>query len=196
MPIPVQTTRQITPLRKAFGLFGGLRLKLDETVVPVAVVEDLVQSDWRDAFVADTRGAPGVGNRNLYSLENPDASGTLIALDSVAVSGGGSCTWRARVTSTPFVPGTILSPQWQDLDGVYVVPNRFPVANPRWAAAAAAAGGADVAVLRQAPNTTYTWLPRVTIHPGQEINIYQDTTNLDANISFQWRERPLLPTER
>lgn len=203
MPVPVQTTRQVTPLRKAFGLFGGLRLKLDETVVPVAIVEDLAPDEWQHAFMGDIQGNAGAANRNIYSLENPDNSGKIVELYRVQFSCGAGQNWQFTVNATPYVPGGVLGGQWQDLDGVYgtggglfYLPGRTPSGQLRWVIAAAAITGAVVHAIQTQPNSPGLWEPRVLLHPGQEIVMWQTILNQDVQMSMQWRERTLLPDER
>ncbi len=203
MPVSVQTTKQVTPLRRAFALFGGLRLKLDETVVPVAIVEDLAPDEWRHAFVGDIRGAAGAANRNIWSLENPDASGKLLELYQVEFSCGGGQNYRFTITDTPYVPGTIIPGQWQDLAGIYgaggglyYLPGRLPSGQLRHVAAAAAITGVNVMSRHTQTNAPGLWEPRVILHPGQEIVFWQEILNTDGLITLQWKERPLEPSER
>ncbi len=196
MAVQVQTTKQISPLRKAFGLFGGLRLKLDETVVPVAIVEDLVRDEWRFAFAGDDRGAAGAGNHHIWQLENPDGSGKIAEVYEISFGCGAAQSWVITVTNTPYIPGTVLEPQWQDLDGLYVVPNSFPSTRQRWTASNAAITGTVIFAMTTPAIVPTFYRPTVTLHPGQEITLWQIGDNLDGTANFQWRERPLGPTER
>ncbi len=203
MPVPVQTTKHVTPLRKAFGLFGGLRLKLDETVVPVAVVEQLSPDDWSNAFVGDTQAASGAGNVHIWALENPAASGCLIELFEVIVASTNGSIWAITIADPPYVPGNIIAGQWQDLAGVYgtgggifYLPGRNPSGQMRHAAAAVAVAGAIVAHFNVPAQHDVYYHPKVILHPGQQINVYTQTQNIEGRCSFQWRERPLQPSER
>lgn len=196
MPVQVQTTKQVSPLRRAFGLFGGLRLKLDETVVPVAIVEDLVQDEWRDAFMGDGRNAGGAANRNIWQLSNPAGSGKVIELYEVSFISGSGCVWSLTVTATPYIPGTVLGGQWQDLDGLYLVPSTAPSGQMRHTAAAAALTGAVIFTTSTLSTSgTVFYHPRVLLKPGQVINLWQDTLNVNGYVALQWRERALQSTE-
>lgn len=196
MSVNINVIRQSNALRKAFGLFGGFRLRLDETVAPVAIVEDLVGDNWKDAFFAEQRGLAGAGNVNAWQLSNPAASGQLVNLYEVALSSGTSQIYAATVTNTPVALATILSPQWQDLDGTYLVPTTFPTAQVIHGTPVLGLVGAAVFTARALANTVLRFRPHVLLHPGQRITLFQGTANLDGTVGFQWRERPLLPSER
>lgn len=192
MPIPVQTGRQIGPLRRAFGLFGGMRLKLDEVVVPVALIEDLVPDEFRDCFSADTRGNAGAGASHKWSLRNPAGSGVLAELYEWGMDcSTAALEWEVRVEDPPFVPGTVLGTQFQDLNGEFNTPQSFPACEYRHAQSAALLAGTVVLAVVAAASQPFTWRPKAVLHPGQDIVLHGTNQNNNGQTWIQWRERPL-----
>lgn len=200
MPVPIQTIKHVTPLRRAFALFGGLRLKLDETVVPVAIVEDLAPDDFKSAFVGDARGNAGVGLHHIWSLENPAASGKLVKFGKLICNVNVGMEWRMTISATPYVPGTIVGGWWQDLNPTYGLfgPgfSTLPSTRLRWTAANVAVTGVTVFDFYAVGAHTEHVEFDMTLHPGQSVVLWQIFDNLPGYVSLQWRERALEPTEK
>lgn len=197
MPVPIQTAKQISPLRRAFGLFGGLRLKLDETVVPVAIIEDLAPDEWQWAFMADVRGAAGAGAHHIWSLENPAGSGRVAEFGKLVCSLNAGMEYRLTVASPVYVPGTLVGSEWQNLNATYGVYSPGLSQNPsvrlRHTAAAAAPTGANVFDFYRSAAHTEQFEFHVVLNPGQSVVLWQMIDNLSGYVAFQWRERAVSP---
>lgn len=197
MPVNINEIKHSEALRQEFGVLGGFRIALDETVAPVAIVADLASSAlWRDAFCSDPRSASGVGNINVWSVSNPAGSGALVNLYYLSLSSfTGNGLWNVTVTSTPTALATPLSAQWQNLTGIFVIPNTFPVGDFRHEAILKVLNGQTVWSAMSRTNEVIAWTPDVLLFPGQAITVFQDAENASGQCSVQWRERPLLPSE-
>lgn len=195
MPKKIQTPEPSSKLVTRYGLVGRLRPMLDETIVPVAVVDDLVESETevRHAFIADER-APTVGLSNVYGLSVPADAGTVAELHRIEMVSNAISTFRAIVTSTPPALATGLSPQFQDLRSLFLAPNAFPVTVATFDTIAIPAG-ATVGSWRVLAETNHVSLMSVLIYPGTQWTFVQTTGNQRCAVTFYWKERDLFPDE-
>lgn len=85
-PLPIQGIRYSSALTDLFSLTGKLPLKLDETVVPVAVVADLSPGAYGPSATASIAvAAGGAGNRSMVEIslpQVPSAQGAAAIVDA------------------------------------------------------------------------------------------------------------------
>lgn len=193
MPAKIQEVTTSQKLIKKFALVGQITPQLDETIVPVVVLDDLSDSDeWRYGMLEDTRGAPGIGDFNTWSLDNPAASGKLVQLLRVRFSSPDAQLWVVHVNNTTPELATTLTGIYQDLRGVFVAPNVFPIGNPRWEALGAALGVVHVSNGALGAGAVGEWTAeRLHIYPGTRIFFQPQTANTEARCEWTWRERAL-----
>lgn len=193
MPAKIQEVTTSQKLIKKFALVGQISPQLDETIVPVVVLDDLTDSEeWRFGMLADPRGDPGVGNFNTWSIGNPANSGHVVQLLSSQFSSPNAQRWIVHHNNTTPVLATPLGGQVQDLRGLYVVPNTFPVALLGFEALGAALGVVHVSNILLLATTVGRWAPeRLLIYPNERLFFQQQTANTEGGIEWTWRERPL-----
>jgi len=85
MPIPVQYPGQANALQKLFGLKGKIPLSVDETIVPVALIADQMNSPWGDVIsVARHRAQAALAANNSGLMVRPGA-GVVLGIDQIFV---------------------------------------------------------------------------------------------------------------
>lgn len=197
MPVNVNSIRQSNALRKAFGVLGGFRIRLDETVVPVAVVDTFDSDGFKAAGGGIEQGAGGVGVMNVHALANPPDSGVLLRVDEITVSSGtaGNLTYffgihaGAAGLAAPGVGGL----SFLDMRGSNAV-NQFVPAGQVVEGTSGAGGvaGSLVGIVTSSAvaRPSSISLPyRLT--PGFTAVVQIQDDNVELNSSWAWSERPL-----
>jgi hypothetical protein len=108
MPEKVQNPLASTALSKEYGLKGRVSLAVDETIVPVAVVADLVSDGSKAWAIAITVGKFVTGY-SMAQIVNPVGSGLICFIDEITGQAESSqmITLMAldagiSITATPF----------------------------------------------------------------------------------------------
>lgn len=196
MPAKIQEVTTSQKLIKKFALVGQISPQLDETIVPVVVLDDLSDSEeWRWGFLEDTRAGGGVGTFNTWSLDNPAGSGSLVQLLTVAFSSPDAQMWVVHLNGGTAILGLALAPEFQDLRGPFtppLVPRRIPIGTPHWEALGAALGLLHVSNIPLGAGVMGHWTAeQLLIYPGTRIYFQPQTANTEARCEWTWRERAL-----
>lgn len=194
MPKKIQEGVTARKLARKFGLVGAVSPQLDETIVPVVVLDDLKDVDeWKDAWASGSFGAAGVGNVNVWSLRNPAGSGKVLELYELGVSSTTTQRFVIVATVVDLALAGAISGAYQDLDGLFV-DNLSPAGQMRnGVELVGAIVGFRILTFRIVANIQETQRVRVAIRPAQFINFWQQTADLDVALNLQWRERNLRP---
>ena len=195
MPKKIQEAFTSLKLIKKFGLVGGFTPKLDETVVPVVVTDDLsAGEDWRYAFISDLRPAVAL-EFNTWELANPIGSGKVIQLlEASFLDWTGQARWTVHVNDVSVhLPGA-LAPQWQDLYEIVLAADEFPAALVNADGLLANMPGPEVFGLGPLPDTKAIFVPRgMLLYPGVRVFFQENVVEHIGEINLQWRERPQRP---
>lgn len=108
MPEKVQTPTPAVALSREYGLKGRVQLSVDETIVPVAIVGDLIDDGTKAWAIAYTVGKFVTGY-SMAQIINPVGSGLMCFVDEITGQAESSqlITLMAHdagigVTATPF----------------------------------------------------------------------------------------------
>ncbi len=184
MPKQINTYKVGQALVRRFNLKGRFQPVLDETVVPVAVVDEGVED--RAAWGGQARAASGPGNQNRVFLQNPAASLVDLHVDYIWVEG-----LVADVAEVEIIKGigtTSGGGIWRD-SRVAGVPTGL---------VAGSASGSVVLGMPQFTIGAHGTTPPVAIEvgaiipPGWRIVVRQEQANDDFWVIFAWRERDIV----
>jgi len=190
MPSPVQDAAPGAALVRRYGLLGSFPLKIDGTIVPVSIVDDLCDS--RERFAAGTVGLNALGaNFQNLQLFNPTTSGVLVQLERVWVALGAAGEATIQIFDTALTTNR-LAKRWRDrrLAG-------NPIGQIRVEDNAASLGIADFffnALVATASDMVEIPMD-LTLLPGQGVVITPAVINITINANFYWKETTLLPGE-
>lgn len=186
---PVQQIGAARALQQQYGLVGKVSLQLDETIVPVSVVDTLESTDKRPAAgqARESAEALELGHVQLF---NPADSGILIQTEAVVFSQsqaaiivfdffdtalttlGGSTEWRdRRIAGTPAGQVRVQSSLTQ-----------LGIANTFFA-------------FDQLINESNQVAMVVVLLPGMGMTVVGLTINTLVRCAYTWTERNLLPSE-
>lgn len=190
-------------LAAEFGTKGGLKLQLDEVVVPVAIISQPSaesqdpRSTWRKAWSCAVNGLAGAGNFQKLGITNPVGSGVVVLVDEFrwanmnAVADTGWVEFPNTVVSI----GLSVTGRWRDSRAQVPTVTSTPTAVVEEAQSAAAVLGTDEVGWAAAAGTSIIIPVDCLLYPGCSLLIRNAVANLEASISVLWRERPLQPGE-
>lgn len=191
MPKKIQEATTSLKLIRKFALVGAFTPQLDESVVPVVLIDDLTESDqWRDVWVGRILTAGGAGNFNKFGVSNPAGSGVVMALDEVGYTADAieSCHFEwpnaFNILSGP------LTPLFRDSRMMFPVPV-LPACGAAFEQSAGAELGTDEMPRRMIANTPTVFHPDVTLYPGSSIILRGNVANIAGSFYALWRERNL-----
>lgn len=181
MPKQINTYTFGQALVQKFGLKGRFQPVLDETIVPVTLVDsDLAV---RLAVGGTSAAAAGAGNQHVFSFRNPPNSGKLVTLTSWFAASGTPLTDFMNISigksTTP--SGSFMT--WRDnrLAGV-------PVAR---ITAITSPTVALVSPHYHLDNDDKQWIGRWHIDPGGLLQFRNSVANTTLDLSMQWEESDL-----
>ena len=188
-PVTVQTIKQLRELKEKFGIFGGFRLQLDETVVPVAIVEDITRDiDSIDVpcFAGQDRAAVAAEYSHV-SLYNPPDSGLLVIVDEIWVSANPTNFVQLRSGARA---GTTVNPSFRDSRAwsrasIPQVPQTRLMHHTN----ALVLGDLRVGPLLATTGESSIFRPDITLAENEDISIVSITVNQALRVVFMFRER-------
>lgn len=194
MPSRINEGRFSQPLAEEFGVLGGISLQLDETIVPIVIVEDVRERIWTPAGGGSSSAPAGAGNFRNFSLTNPAGSGVLVRVRHVNVNS--NVAWRMSVNRPALVGPTAIATQFFDARVAQFPISRFPSVAFVDLVELATVG---VPLLRyiignSMPLDLLQGFPYI-LRPGSALFFGQELANQPVNINAFWDERPLLPRE-
>lgn len=194
MPKKIQEAVTSLKLIKKFGLVGAFSPKLDETVVPVVITDNLEQDPWIEYGVSLRMAAGGVGNYNGAQLRVPDAIGILAHLHKVIVSGTGAAIYQVFTEDAAIdVAATVIGYRL-DRRGTLAGGAIMRSASEIYTEVVGAAHGGDRFGVYRRNLTDFAALDfDAYLTPGTGVVVGQDAANEAFEISMYWRERPLNP---
>lgn len=186
---PVQLIGAARALQQKYGLLGKVSLQLDETIVPVSVVDTLESTDKRPA-AGQARASAEALELGHVQLFNPADSGVLVELEKIVFSQS-----AAAIIVFDFFDTALTNlggdTEWRD--------RRLP--------------GLPAAQVRQQTNLTQLGINNtffafdqivnestqveqsVVLLPGMGMTVVGLTINTLVRSAFVWTERNLLPSE-
>lgn len=191
MPKGINTIIPSTKLRDRYGLLGGFSPKLDETIVPVVLLDDLsspAAAGSQRIMSGFGQLGPTVGNFSHVQLFNPANSGVLLELLVADVFIGATQAVRLRLHDIALAaeaPDT----GWLDarLEGAGAGEVRVEDA--------VAVLGAAVGSYRATANENLPVPKPVILLPGTGALFAPQNNNVVVGASFLWLERTLEPGE-
>lgn len=196
MPVGINVFSHVQALIREFGLFGGLRLQLDETIAPVAIVADVTPNPRIECAVA-FRMPPLAGNWNYQQLYNRPDSGLVAELKHVALSTSVNQGFQVYLedptidvnpTASSFIVDRRRTPD-------AVIGRRPQCVLYTFSDVAVFSG--DLVFRGGAASTTslIVDLEGYTLMPGTGLVVSSELVNTEVEAAFRWAERPLLPGE-
>lgn len=177
MPKQINTPTPGQALVRAFALKGRFQPVLDETIVPVVVVETATPEVRKLSAWGVSAAAPGVGQQNIAYLENPTNSGHTVVLTSIwALSSLADDVFQIRPYLVPINAAGIGI--WRDtrLDGL---PNAR-----HWISDSAT-------IVLGFPQYPMTGIPQPVewiLKPGTYITMVQQGANETLQVMWEWYE--------
>lgn len=193
MPKKIQEVTTALKLIRKFALVGQITPQLDETIVPVVLLDDLSDpEEWRFAFGYDRRIAIAL-EFNTWSLENPVGSGKVLEfLRAEFICDAAGMRFRGIVNDVTPSLSTLLAPQFQDLREIVLAATEFPVGQFRRQGLLAVFTGPEVWGGNVLANTVHAWTPGNTlVYPGARLFFQEDAANQPGECTVEWRERNL-----
>lgn len=194
MPKKIQEALTSLKLIKRFGLVGGFSPQLDETVVPVVLLDDLtVLEQWRYAFCWDEQ-AWVVAQRPTWQLHNPEGSGKVLQLLRWTWYDDEAQTVNFFVNDVSADMPNVLEPQFEEVYEIVLAADEFPTAEFRVDLVVGIMTGPQVYGVYAAANTPVTWEPKhVLIYPGASVWVQPTVVAQGGAMSWEWRERNQRP---
>jgi hypothetical protein len=195
VPKKIQEATTSLKLIQKYALVGAFTPVLDESIVPVVLLDDLTEvEEWKHAFAFDARAAPGVGNFLTWALENDPDTGKVLELLRITFTATAGAISACVVNPVQPALTTTLTPIFQDMRGSFGAPPTFPSGRPRFEILGALLGGTTVWRIIGLGSTPAIFEPsELLVYPGTRILFQRQTANIDGHISFLWRERNLRP---
>ena len=197
MPAKIQEVDTALKLVRKFRLVGQITPQLDETIVPVVVLDDLSPEDFRAAAGGIQTGPPGVGAYNIHALVNPADSGKLLLLQDVTVSTGtvATPTFMFGIDSgfvgytAPIVGGRAFIDSRRALDAT----DPTPAGEVREATVGAVGSpGSFVAVgTTDGVGHARRFFLSAQLIPGWMLGVQIQADNQQLTSSWTWAERPI-----
>lgn len=185
-------------LKELLELVGSVRLRLDETISPVVVLETFQASDEQrgpvEAFCASERTGTGIVGA-WYAAIAPQGS-TLIdgiprvfRVRSLYVNSAAATKFTVKIVPNISLPAaTLLTRIFQDRRFQSFVP-QLDVREQSAGSAALPAGGVDVFEGRLIANTPFEWRPeRLILSAGHTMVAFIDATSTRLDFALQWDE--------
>lgn len=188
MTLPIQQPGVTEKLRGLFALVGRIRLRLDETVSPVVIVDDLSQAGEveRLAFVGQIGVASGVGNQNFIRLCNPAESGVVAVVEQITVHQPNADQFDIALQA-----GSLAGANGFFRDAR--VPGRAACRSLVGTPVAAVLGPLQFDILAA---TDFVLDMEWILPPNTLLQIRQLNQNETLHVNFVWRERNLRPDQR
>lgn len=178
MPLPIQSGDLADRLRRFFRLSGRIPSALDETVVPVALIQDLGEPPWR---------GPAAASDFSISLTTVAVAATRAYATIKQPAGGGGRTVIERLTFWNTAAATrVIAVNYSEggwVDGQVAVANLINVENAR----PNLAGGAGVLPERLGP-TAHTG--NFATSAGAEIFAISCAAGLSVSVPVRWTLPP------
>lgn len=193
MPAKIQEVTTSQKLIKRFALVGQITPQLDETVVPVVVLDDLSDAEeWNYAHILDARPA-AFGEYTHWEIENVAGSGRVLQLIQASITSSAAQVATATIDIIGVALGLVLQPLFEDLRKTFVAPQEFPAARVRFESLGAIIPGLQVwGAYTAAGANQVPWRPgRVLIYPGTKVTLRGTLQNSDLALALEWRERLL-----
>jgi len=187
MPKQIQTPSFGQILVKAFNLKGRFQPVLDETIVPVVVLEMEPAASPMLRQIATggiDRVAGGAGNVVVVQLVNPPTSGVLVVIEALwAISATAGDLFGCFLASSPGA-GSALG-AWRDTRTIFTT---GPVL-PRALISATVSGtvAAKPRYVADGTRQVTEWI----IEPGYQLDCRQSTVNTALSVYFDWYEVPI-----
>jgi len=219
MPLPIQTGKVTEALLRAFGVKGRYTPMLDETIVPVYVVQDPAPANPIRLFAAhavDDNTSGGAGNFIHIRLYNPKDSGVIGVVNTIAIQmyefGGAALLNPAFVqgstTRNNDLPSGVVNQSvprdtrlGSDPGSLVVVENvnAFAATSPTWAELFFPKGVSGSLVQHLQAQSNDPRQPIQVLEPGALLEVAtrdatQMTDNTTMSVNFQWLEIPLTET--
>jgi len=191
MPSQIQDLETAQALTERFGLVGKLPLRLDETVVPVAVIGEL--EDRRFKMAQGLLNTAGVAAAFSYvQLFNPVGSNKLVTLKRFTANVGAAMGVEFGPTDLAMTAVTATALAWLDRRN-----QGAPVAIIHGRTSAGSLLDLKIGELEMDPALTVTRFYKLTtqILPGQGFAFKGDVLAVRMQINLLWSERVLLPSE-
>lgn len=190
MAKPIQSAAPGRALTRRYALVGGLRLELDETIVPVVVVDevDVGRERWAAGLANEAATPATFSNTQMF---NPSRSGILVSLQQIFVSMNAVGQFTCQFHNTALTNDRDLK-EWRDRR----LPGR-PRAETLSELNAASLGIAnlfnefDIGVA----NDSSAFPIDIELLPGQGVVFTPEVVNRRMRTSFWWSETTLLPGE-
>lgn len=191
MPVKINSITQSAFLRRAFGLFTGFRLTLDEVVVPVAVIEDATtpsRSTDKPCF-GGAQQAAVVAEFSHASLHNPAGSGVLLLLDTawIRLSTNSSLQFWGGGRDGTTVNGSYRDSRLWQQAGVPQVPNARILHHTN----VAHLGTLRASILYVGTVPSLEVPLGIIIGQGDDLTLETGSLNVGLDVLFMWRERPI-----
>ena len=181
MPKQINTPLPGVSLVRRFNLKGRFQPVLDETIVPVTIVEQDAPATKRIAAWGFNATSPGAGNSHRFNLSNPSTSGHLVVLTQFWAHSGTPLTDHYDMTIESEV-GANSGPRFRD---GRLLPER-PIA--RTIITPFATAGVSFPQY-EADATVYN--VEFVIEPGQTLRSIQELSNVAFSMFWIWYEVPL-----
>ena len=179
MPKQINTYTFGQQLVQKFGLKGRFQPVLDETIVPVTVVESSIAV--RPAVGGVLGVISGAGNQNQLFMSNPANSGVVVKIVEFWAVSGAPTTDFIQVKITPVaitLSGTRL---WRDSS---------LAGSPKVGFTRAAVGAAVLAgPLYHLDVDSKTWEPEWILHENTKLEIQQSGQNTTLDFWCAWTEQ-------
>ena len=194
MPVKIQEVTTSQKLIRKFALVGQITPQLDETIVPVVVLEDLSDTEeWEHAFIHDDRVGVAL-EYNSWSLENPVGSGKVLQLIEAHLTAPTTVQFVAVANDVTPSLNTLLDAQLEELHQIVLAADRFPAGEARRQGLLALFGGPEVWGGFVLGNSEVNWRPaRTLLYPGVRLFFQQQVVDQRGTLSLEWRERKLRP---
>jgi len=184
----VQEPTAAQSLQELYGLLGKISLSLDETIVPVTIVDSVTGERERKAFgtLFTTRAAVEFSEVQLF---NPANSGVLVFAEQVYISMGLASFAEVRIFDTPLTTaGT--EQGWRDGRRA-----GNPAAGLRQSTNVAIQGARRLNLGFVVADERFPVPLGITLLPGQGVHVACNIVNIQVVASYYWWERNLLPSE-
>jgi len=195
LPKKIQEATTALKLIKKFALVGAFTPQLDESIVPVVIMDDLVDAEeWRFAFLHHLRVAVAA-EFNSWELSNPAGSGKVLQLMQINfANSSGLARFQVHVNDVnPDLPQLLVA-QFQELEEIVLAADEFPVGQVREDGLLANFTGPEAFGAQVIQDTIITWRPEnMLLYPGVRVFFQQRVVNQNGDFSIQWRERALRP---
>jgi len=195
MPLDIQTGEVADRLREFFRLAGRIPSTLDESVIPVAVLQNLDQPPFRGPAAVDFTGwvikAATAAELSAVGLGFPIGAGGKAVVNQIVIrnDGAAAALFGITLTSISYVlgfAGKVFVVNTEDLPPAQVgagAPKRLGIYTATWHTGGAQVGE-QIGHCSVPPGDTKILPIRVTLSEGWNLMVWQEVVNIGVRAVF------------